>query len=64
MKYVTVSGDSFDWISFKVFGSCRQTPDLIAANPAHVETFIFSAGVELTIPEVETPKQSVLPWRN
>ena len=64
MTYSTVAGDSFDSIAFKVLGSEKYAVDLIRANPDHVQTFIFSAGVELTIPEIETPKQSVLPWES
>ncbi|MBQ3441629.1 MAG: tail protein X [Selenomonadaceae bacterium] len=64
MTYSTVAGDSFDAIAFKVLGSEKYVPELIAANPDYVQTFIFSAGVELTIPEIETPKQSVLPWKS
>ena len=64
MTYSTVAGDSFDAIAFKLLGSEKYAVDLIRANPTYVQTFIFSAGVELTIPEIETPKQSVLPWKN
>ena len=63
MKYVSVSGDSWDLIAYRVLGSEKYVPELVAANPDLIETFIFDAGIELTIPEVETPKQSVLPWK-
>ncbi len=62
--YKTIAGDSWDLIAFKVLGSEKYAPDLINANPDYVQTFIFKAGEELNIPEIETPKQSVLPWKS
>ncbi len=63
-KYVTISGDMFDLIAYKELGSCAWTEKLIDANRDKIETFIFSAGVELTIPDVETSKAIDLPpWR-
>lgn len=63
MTYLTVAGDSFDAIAFKVLGSEKYTPELIAANPTYVQTFLFDAGVELTIPEVKTKSEKILPWQ-
>nr|DAF88685.1 MAG TPA: hypothetical protein [Myoviridae sp. ctCdG12]DAY38629.1 MAG TPA: hypothetical protein [Caudoviricetes sp.] len=45
-------------------GSERYTALLMHANPDHLNTVIFSAGVTLLIPEVTTPIPSSLPpWR-
>ena len=63
-KYRTVAGDMWDMISYKQLGSCRFTEKLINANRAHVDTLIFKAGVELTIPDVATAQVAKLPpWR-
>lgn len=62
MKYVSVSGDSWDLIAFKVLGSEKYAPDLINANPDFVQTFIFKAGEELNIPEITAAKEKSLPW--
>lgn len=62
MTYSTVAGDSFDSIAFKLLGSEKCAVDLIKANPDHVQTFIFSAGVELNIPEITATKEKSLPW--
>ena len=63
-KYITQSGDSWDLIAYKVFGSSRFTQDLINANRDYLTTFIFSAGVELIIPEI-TPEKKIKtpPWK-
>lgn len=63
MTYKTVAGDSFELVAFKLLGSEKYAVEIMNANPDHIETFLFDAGVELTIPEVETPKQAVLPWK-
>ena len=64
-SYKTASGDMWDYIAWKVLGSCNYTEALINANREYVDTFIFSAGVELTVPDIEEEqKVSVLPpWK-
>lgn len=62
--YVTKAGDLWDWIAYRQMGSTRFTEKLINANRKHIETFIFKAGVELIIPEVDTAILTRLPpWR-
>ena len=63
MTYKTIAGDAWDFIAKKVLGSEKYTPELIKANPEHVQTFLFDANEELVIPEIKTVKQSILPWK-
>lgn len=63
MTYLTVAGDSWDLISYRVLGSERYAAELMDANPAYIQTFIFSAGVELQIPSIETKPEKILPWQ-
>lgn len=65
MTYTTVSGDTWDLISYKQLGSCKYTERLINANRAYVSTVIFKAGVELTLPPIteETKTAKLPPWR-
>ena len=65
MTYVTGQGDQFDYIAWKVLGSCNYTEALINANREHVDTFIFSAGVELNVPDIEEEQKvsTLPPWR-
>ena len=65
-KYLTISGDTWDMIAFKVYeglGGEKLTSALIEANSGHIHTVIFPAGVELNIPEVNAPaSKSLPPW--
>lgn len=62
--YITRSGDLWDDIAFRILGSSKFLSLLVNANRAYVDTFIFSAGVELTIPEVPKTSNINLPlWR-
>lgn len=62
--YTTKSGDVWDKIAFEKLGGEKYTDSLIKANPAHEDTTIFSAGVVLTLPEIEKTKaSSVPPWK-
>ena len=63
-SYRTVQGDTWDLIALKVYpelGGEKFTSVLMDANPEHVETVIFSAGVELSSPEVSVPVSRRLP---
>ena len=65
MTYTTQQGDTFDYIAYKTLGSCNYVESLINANREHVKTFIFSAGVELTVPDIEEQRQvtTLPPWK-
>lgn len=63
--YTTTQGDMWDIVSYRVYGGDEgYMGDLIAANPEHINTVVFPAGVVLTIPDV-TPRASTTnlpPW--
>ena len=62
--YLTRAGDSFDLIAYQQLGSCNYVEQLINANRNHIETFIFKAGVELQLPNVqEVSVVKLPPWR-
>lgn len=62
--YTTVQGDMWDSIAFRQLGSCLYTDQLMNANTAHREIFIFPAGIVLTLPEVkESPISLLPPWK-
>jgi phage tail protein X len=63
-EYVTVQGDTWDLIAFRVYGSEKYMTTLIEANPEHRETVFFSAGIRLTVPEISSPLPlSLPPWK-
>jgi len=62
--YKTKAGDTWDLIAYKEYGDEYKMQDLIEANPDYVTTVIFSAGVELTIPdESSTTSTNLPPWK-
>lgn len=62
--YTTVQGDMWDAIAYAQMGSADYTDKLITANIECCNTFIFPAGVELTIPDVPAPPPGGLPpWK-
>lgn len=64
MAYITKSSDTWDMIAKEVYGSEYHADVLMAANAAHIETFIFQAGVELSTPALEEERNGLLPpWK-
>ena len=62
--YTTVTGDTWDLISYRVYGSEFYMDRLLAANPAQRETAVFGAGVAILCPDIELPvPDSLPPWR-
>ena len=61
--YRTIQGDTWDIIAHKTMGSGMFMDKLIAANPKYCDTFVFLAGVELTVPEGEVlSSETNPPW--
>ena len=64
MAYITKSGDTWDVIAIEVYGNEYHADVLMAANPEHIGTFAFSAGVELSTPELAEVRDGLLPpWK-
>lgn len=62
--YTTVSGDEWDMIAKRELGGERYAGALMAANPAYINTAIFSAGVRLVIPDIKEAIPATLPpWK-
>lgn len=59
--YTTISGDTWDGIAYKTMGDGMLMDLLIAANQKYAETFVFGAGVELVVPDVEDTTSEDLP---
>ncbi|NLT94871.1 MAG: phage tail protein [Clostridia bacterium] len=63
-EYVTIQGDTWDLISFKVFGNERYMLNLIEANPQYHNIVVFPANIKLIIPEIQIPISNRLPpWK-
>jgi phage tail protein X len=48
--YITMQGDAWDAIAYRLWGEERFFMDLIKANPEHLDVALFPAGVELRVP--------------
>lgn len=59
--YTTISGDMWDLIAYKLWGDESLFPKLMEANRDHVETSVFSAGVDLTVPELDESDTAISP---
>lgn len=55
--YTTKSGDTFDLIAFNELGSCKYVEKLINANRKYVDVYIFDAGTQLIIPDIDDEKK-------
>lgn len=65
MEYITVKGDTFDIIAYKVYGNEELIKPIIEANPEHTETVIFDYGIKMTIPDIYSSNNDIFlpPWR-
>lgn len=63
--YVTVQGDMFDRIAHEQLGSDRYVDVLMKSNSDYIDVYVFSAGVELLIPDIDDliPEDSIPPWK-
>lgn len=64
--YITKSQDTWDSIAKTQMGSEYYSDVLSQANFNHTMTAVFSAGVSLTIPDVDNNKTETVnapPWR-
>lgn len=62
--YTTTQGDTWDMIAYRKLGSTNYTDRLISANPEHVGTLLFPAGVTLRLPEIaEKTSGDLPPWK-
>ncbi|PWK16060.1 tail protein X [Tumebacillus permanentifrigoris] len=62
--YTSTLGDTWDSISYKLYGTEKHMTVLMEANSSIMSTVIFGAGVVLIVPEVGTQTTTNLPpWR-
>ena len=65
--YRTVSGDTWDLISYKVYGSEGYFHDLIRSNLRLIDIAIFDANIPVIIPEIADAEndndERLPPWK-
>lgn len=60
-SYITNQGDMWDLIAFKTLGSEYLLPFLLQANKQYRDVYIFSQGINIVIPDVETDNETDRP---
>lgn len=65
--YRTQSGDTWDLIAYKVYGSEGYYHDLIRSNLALIDIAVFDANVPIIIPEIADEEndndERLPPWK-
>ncbi|MBA2943216.1 tail protein X [Paenibacillus sp. CGMCC 1.16610] len=62
--YITQSGDTWDVIAYKVYKKESLMTSLLAANPDHASTVVFSSNVKIEVPDMPVNSASSLPpWK-
>lgn len=59
--YNTIQGDTWDSISYRVYGSEFYTNELFTANPDYQNVAVFDANINLVVPDVDTAINTQLP---
>lgn len=65
-KYTTILGDTWDLIAYKVYGNSKAIKKIIASNEKYAGTYVFKAGIVLSIPPAEEgviQNENIAPWR-
>ena len=64
--YITIQGDMWDMIAYKVYGKEAYVSKLLEANEDLREITVFPAGVTITCPEADPETSKILPpwWRS
>ena len=62
--YLTVSGDTWDMIAFKVYKNEYYMDELMDANPKLLDYTIFPANSLVVCPDIELEDTQILPpWK-
>ncbi len=61
--YITKQGQVWDQIAKDVYGKETYADFLMQSNPAHLNIFVFPAGVKLETPPLSEVRKDLPPWR-
>ena len=63
--YVTKLGDTWDYIAYKLYGNSKYMKELMNVNTKYLDICVFSSGIKLLVPELDTLQVSedLPPWR-
>ena len=64
-KYITVQGDTWDGIAFKLYGAEKYMKQLMEANLPLIDVLVFPSGTALDVPDIAEDGTENLPfWRS
>ncbi|MBR6849785.1 MAG: tail protein X [Lachnospiraceae bacterium] len=61
--YTTISGEQWDEIAKKVYGSEKKVSFLMSNNQDKLDYFIFPEGVKLIVEDLPTEESTLPVWR-
>lgn len=65
--YITIQGDKWDLIALRAYGTTSFIDTLMTANTQHIGTYLFPAGISITIPDIDldsaTNNANLPPWK-
>ena len=62
--YTTIQGDMWDSIAFTQLGDDIHADKIIALNRQYNDMYIFPAGIELVLPDIQPEESDILPpWK-
>lgn len=62
--YITIQGDTWDIIAFKVYGNEKYMSNLLKVNPNYIDTIFFRAGIKIICPDIErSSTENLPPWK-
>lgn len=63
--YITVQGDTWDLIAYKVYGNENYADVLMQSNYPYLDFFVFPADIVLNVPEVSRSEDDfeIPEWR-
>ena len=63
--YTTKQDDKWDLIALQQYGSKSYVDRLMMSNTEHVGIYLFPAGVQINIPEIDSSGLNILlpPWK-
>ena len=63
-QYTTLQGDMWDGIAFAQLGDVAHTDKIINLNQQYIGTYIFQAGIVLSLPDISPERPDTLPpWK-
>ncbi|WP_279119993.1 tail protein X [Fusobacterium varium] len=63
-KYITILGDTWDSIAYKIYGDSKAYNTLLELNQEYIDVIVFDAGKIINYKEENTTYEAdVPPWR-